>query len=62
MAKIVNIQVTSMVDPIIHEAETTSPSRLHKHAKLHVSLFHSFASQEAFLVQEVVNMALDLVV
>ena len=37
-----------------------SPAGLHKHAKLHSSSSHSFASQEASLVQEVAYMAQDL--
>ena len=39
-----------------------SPARPHKHAKLHVSSSHSFASQVSFLAPEVANMAQDLVI
>ena len=39
-----------------------SPTRLRKHAKLHASLSHSFASQEAALVQEVADMTPNLAV
>lgn len=37
-----------------------SPRRLHKHATLHASSSHSFACQEAALVQEVADMTPDL--
>lgn len=39
-----------------------SPARPHKHAKLQASSSRSFASQVAFLVPAVANMAQDLVI
>jgi hypothetical protein len=40
----------------LYQVDSNSPATLHKHAKLHASSSHSFAFQEASLVQEVGDM------
>jgi len=46
----------------LYQVDSNSPATLHKHAKLHASSSHSFAFQEASLVQEVGDMVWDLAV
>lgn len=53
------ISVASFQIKPTRDLETNSPVRLHIHARLHVSSSHSYASQAAFLAQEVASMAQD---